>query len=152
MYESDDYVLGETFVDFKEFSIIHNALDDIVHIIRLVRIVRNYFVKGIVKPVYRVVGRNDWCFFCIILRKITEQFLYDAYTIFVVFSSKMSDTTLGSVYTCSTKIFGCHYFACNALDYFRSRQEHIGSVLDHKCEVSKGRGVNRTSCARTENA
>ena len=57
-------------MNFKELAVIHDVLDDIVHVVRLVRIVRNYLVENIVHTVDRVIGRNDRGLLQIVLREV----------------------------------------------------------------------------------
>ena len=54
MGESDDDVLCPALVDFKELSVIDDAADDLVHVVCLVRIVRNYVVEGVVHSACRI--------------------------------------------------------------------------------------------------
>ncbi len=43
-------------------------------------------------------------------------------------------------------------FTGNGFHNFRTGKEHIRYAFGHNGEVCESRGVNRTACARTENA
>ena len=54
MCKTYDYVLRPVPVDFEEFSVVHDGVDDLVHIIGFVEAVGDYFIKAVVHPVVRV--------------------------------------------------------------------------------------------------
>ena len=54
MSKSNDHVLRPVLVNLKETSVIHNAADHLIHVIGLVRIVRDDFIEGIVITTCRI--------------------------------------------------------------------------------------------------
>ena len=52
--ESHDYVLGEVLVDLEEVAVIHDGADDLVHVVCLVGVVRDYLVENVGHAVDRV--------------------------------------------------------------------------------------------------
>ena len=150
MCKAYDDVLCPALVNFKEFAVIHDAADDLVHIVRLVRTIRDDFVQGIVKPGCRVVCRNERRFLHIVLRDETDDVLDDLDSLILVLCGEMRYTALGCVYACPSEIFLADNLSGHGLDHSRTCKEHIGGVLDHNVEVGQGRGVNRSSCTGTE--
>ena len=152
MSESYDYVLRIALVNLEEFAIIDYATYYLVHIVRLVRAVRNDVIEGIVNPSCGVIGRNEWCLFPVVRRYETEKFLYNLNAFLFILCSKMCNTAFRCVNTCTSEFFLAYRLTCDRLDNSRTGKEHIGCVLNHDVEVSQGRGVNCSTCARTEDS
>ena len=148
--ETHDYVLCEILVDLKELPVVHDAPDDLVHVVRGVGVVGNYLVEAVIDTADRVVGRHDRSLFHVVLGNIGEQFLYGPDTFLLVLGGEMGDSALGGVDARPAELFLRDLLSQDALDDRRSCQEHIGGVLDHHGEVRKGRGVHRSSGARAE--
>ena len=139
MRETHDDVLRISLMDFEELAVIHNALDDIVHVVSLVRIVRDDLVQCIVSSADRVICRDFRSFFHIVLRNVAQQFLYDSDAVLVIFRSEMCNTALGGMYAGSSEVFCRYGLTCDALHDCRTRKEHVGSVLHHDREVGQCR-------------
>ena len=152
MGKADDYILGEALVDFKESSVIYDASDNLIHVIRLVWIIRDNLVQCIIHPSGRIVCRKKRGFFPVVGWDETQQVLDDLNAFLFVFGSEMCHSALAGMYACSTEVFLSDGLACYGLDHSRTCKEHVGSVLNHDVEISQGRGVNCSSCARTENS
>ena len=139
MGESDDDVLGEVLMDLEELAVIHDAPDDLVHVIRSVRIIGDNLVKAVIRAAHGVVGWDPWCLLHIVLGNVGEQFLDSIDSLFLALSREMCHSALGSVYACSSKLLLGDVFSEDALDHCRTCQEHVGSVLDHDGEIRQGR-------------
>ena len=97
MGKPHDDIFRIRLMDFKELTVIHNTLDDIVHVVGLVRIVRDDFVQCVVSPADRVIGRNNRSLLHIVLRNVAEELLYDADAVLIVFCREMCHTALGGM-------------------------------------------------------
>ena len=150
MGESDDDVLGELLVDLEELTVIDDARDDLVHVVGLVRIVRDDLVQRVVNPADRVVGRNPRSLLHIVLRDVAEKFLDGVYSFLLVLGGEMRHTALGGVDACSSEFLLGDNLSEDALHNGGAGEEHVGCVLDHHREVSEGRGVDGPSGARAE--
>ena len=135
---------------FQELAVVNYMADNVIHVVRLVRIVRDDIVQLVIHTVDRVVGRNDRGLLKIVLRKIRKQILYGLDSDFLIVNCKVSHTGLAGVNACSTESFLCNVLTENALYNLRSGKEHV-AALGHDVEVSKGRRINRTTGARAEN-
>ena len=139
-------------MNLEELAVIDHAADDLIHVICLVRIVRDYFIQGVVYASCRIVGLDKRGMLAIVGRQETKECLDCCYALLLVLGREMSYTALGAVYARSTEFLLCDRLTCYGLDYTRSREEHIGSVLYHHCEVGQSRGVYCASCARAEDS
>ena len=70
MGESDDYVFREILVDLEELTVVHDAPDDLVHVVRTVGVVRDYLVEAVVDTAHRVIGWDPRSLFHVVLRNI----------------------------------------------------------------------------------
>ena len=68
--ETDNDVLSKILMDFKELAIINDSFNYIVHIICLVRIIRNNIIQHIFHTINWVIARNNRCFFHVVLRNV----------------------------------------------------------------------------------
>ena len=66
MGEADYDVLGPAFMNFKEASVIHDASDDLIHVVWFVRIIRNYLIEKIGNPSRRISRFDKWSFLFIV--------------------------------------------------------------------------------------
>ena len=123
----------------EEFAVIDNASDDIVHVVGLVRIVRDDLVQCVVSPADRVIGRNNRSLLHIVLRNVAEELLYDADAVLIVLCREMCHTALGGMNARAAKVLRGHCLAGHALDHCRACKEHVRSVLHHDGEVGQCR-------------
>ena len=63
----------------------------------------------------------------------------------------MRDSALSGVDAGTSQFLLGNLLTQDALDYSRTGQEHVGSVLDHDGEIGEGGGIYGSTCARTEN-
>ena len=63
-------VLRKFRLNLKEFTIISYGCNNLIHIICLIRIFRNYLVKNIFLAIDRVITFCSWSFFCVVRRDI----------------------------------------------------------------------------------
>ena len=150
MCEANYDVAGVALVNLEEFPVIDNALYDIVHVVGLVRAVRDDVVEAVVHPGNRVGCRYPRSLLHIVLRDVAQEFLDDPDSVLVIFCSEMCNSALCGVDAGSSEVLGRHVLSGNALHYGRAGEEHIGGVLYHYGKVGEGRGVDRSACARSE--
>ena len=66
MGEAYYYVLCPALMYFKELSVIDDASDDLIHVVCLVRIVRDDVVESVVNSSCRVRCFNEWSFLAVV--------------------------------------------------------------------------------------
>ena len=152
MGEADDDVAGELAVYFEELAVVHDTIDNIVHIVRLVRVVGNDIVEHIVHAGNRVVGGHYGRLFHVVLRQVGQQ-LFDGGDAFLFgIGREMGHTALAGVHAGTAQGLLVHFLARDALRHGGTGQEHVGGVFDHQGKVRKGGGVHRTAGAGTEDS
>ena len=148
--ETDDDILCIIFLDFKEFTVVHNSADHFVHVIRFSRAVGDNIVQRIFQTVDWVCAIYIRSFFKVVLRNIAQQFANQFETFFFCLGGEMSHTRFSGVNACATEVFLANVFTCNGLHHFRSCEEHIRSAFHHQREVGQSRRINSTTGTRTE--
>ena len=81
--EADDDVLGVVLVDLEEFSVIHDAADDIVHVVSLVGAIGYDGVEGVLKSLDRVCGGLVRRLLHVVLRNEGEELADDGDSVFL---------------------------------------------------------------------
>ena len=72
--ETDDNVLGIVGMYFQKFAVIDDGSDNFIHIVSLVRIVRDDVVQVVIQTVDRVFTFDQRSFFQVVLRQEADQF------------------------------------------------------------------------------
>ena len=96
--EAYDDVLGKVFVDFKEFAVVYDGMNDVVHVVGVVGVVGQNFVERVFHAVDGVVALYAGCFFQIVLRQIGEEGTDFLCQLFFTADSEVGYTALGAVY------------------------------------------------------
>ena len=148
--KTDNDILGIVFLDFQEFTVVHDSADNLVHIIRFVGAVGDNIVQRIFQTVDRICAIHVWSFFEVVLRNIAQKCADQCQTFFFCFGSEMSNTRFGRVNACSAEVFLAYVFTGYSFHYFRTCKEHIRSTFHHQCEVCQCRRINSTAGTRTE--
>ena len=65
MCETDYDVLCPALVNLKELAVINDAADYLIHVVSLVRIVRDDIVQCIINTAGRIGCLDEWCFFAV---------------------------------------------------------------------------------------
>ena len=129
--EAHDDVLGEILVDLEETVVVHDAADDAVHVVGLVRIVRDDVVQGVVRAAHRVVRGGHGGFLPVVLRQEGKEFLDGGDAFFLAGGGEMRDTALRGMDGCAAQGLVVHVLAGDALDDRRSGEIHVRGILDH---------------------
>ena len=148
--ETYDDVLGVVCRHFKEFAVVDDCCDNVVHVVWHVGAFRDDFVEAVFEAVDWVGAFNAWSILKVVLRNVAEELANDVDGIFVAFGSEVGNTRLGSVNFGATESFLSNVFAGNGLNHLRTGEEHIRSALCHDGEVGECRRINSTAGARTK--
>ena len=92
-------------VYFEEFAIVNNAVNDILHVVRMIWIVGDNAVERIFQTVDRVIGRIYWWFFQVVLWHVGDQFADQHGAFFLVNKFEVRNTRFARVNISSTQIF-----------------------------------------------
>ena len=147
--ETGDDVRREMLMHFVELAVVDDAADDVLHVVRCIRIVRNDRVQGLIHA-RRVVARlDDRRVVHVVARQEGEQVadLLDA--VVLILRREMRDARDRVVRHGAAQGFRRDFFRRDRLDDGRSRDEHLARVLDHVDEVRDGRAVDSAARARS---
>ncbi len=82
--EADDEVRGIQRLDFQELAVVHNAVDDILHVIRHIGIVGDDGVQAVLQTVDGVFGRLVRGFLHIVGRDVADELTQHSDALFLV--------------------------------------------------------------------
>ncbi len=143
-------VLGIVGLNFKEFAIVDNGADNLVHVVGAVGRVGNDFVERVFQTVDGVGAGHQGSFLKVVLRYVAEEFADDLDGVFAVFGLEVAYTALAGVYFGAAESVLRHIFAGYSLHYLGTGKEHIADALGHDGEVGERGRVNGTAGAGTE--
>ena len=145
-----DDILGKIFMDFEEVAVIHDRIDDLVHVVGLVGVVGHNLVEDIVHAGNIVRARITRGFLHVVLRNEGDETTHFGECLFFRSCHEMGYAGLGSVDMCAAELLNGHVFACNGFDYFRTGDEHITVLLGHHDKVRERRAIYCPTRAGTE--
>ena len=137
-------------MDLEELAVVHDAADNLIHVVRSVRAVGDNLVEGIFGTVGRVISRQIRRFLHVVLRNIAEKLADGGDHFLFVFACEMSHTTLAGMNAGAAELLLGNFFTKDLLNYGRAGEEHVAGVLAHDCEVGEGRRINGTAGAGAE--
>ena len=149
--EADDDVLGELGMDLEEVTVVDDALDDLVHVVGLVRVVGDDLVQAVLHAGNRVGGGLERGLFAVVLRDEAQQALDGRQRFLLIVGREMGHAALGGMDGCAAELLLVHDLAGHALDDGRAGQEHVGGIFHHEGKVGQGRAVDGTAGAGTHN-
>ncbi len=128
--------------------VIDNPVNNILHIVRFVRIGRNNFVQGHIRAaggigrfshgrVGHVIGRNK-----------ADQFTDHHQGLFFIFTCKMGDPAFGAVRDRASKFFFADLLMSDHADNFGPGHEHMTGFIDHKNKIGQRRRIDGPSGTR----
>ena len=130
-----------------ELAVVDEAADDILHVVRCVRVVRHDRVEALVLTVRIVARLHARRLLHVVAREEGEQVadLLDA--VLIVLRRKVCDAGAGVVRHRTTELLRRDLLRRDGLDDGRARDEHLARVLHHVDEVCERRAVDRTARA-----
>ena len=150
MGEAHDDIAGIILMNLEELAVVHNGVDDLVHIVRLVGAVGNNLVQRVFLAVDGVICGNVGRFLAVVLGNIADELFDSGHNLFFGVAGKVCHTALAGVHAGAAKLLLGHLLAKHLLHYCGAGEEHIAGVLAHNGEVGEGGGVNRTAGARAK--
>ena len=147
--EADHDVSGEGRLDLEEVAFVHDLMDQLLDVVRLVRIVRDQRIEGVFAAVPRIArGELRHARFVTRWEKV-HQPAHLQQRLDVVVIGAVGDGRLRRVHDCPAKLLCRHLLLGNRLHHVRAGDEHVGGVFDHKDEVCHGRRIDVAAGART---
>ena len=122
--EPDDDVSRVVCVHLEQVAVIHDRVQHIEHVVRLIGIFRNDAVQDGTVLVGRFIG-NRRCFFLAILRNVTQQALDLVDALETVCRREVGYARFGGMRNGTTQLFGCDLLVGDGLDHVGARDEHV---------------------------
>ena len=145
MREANDDVSGVVGLQFEEVAVVDHLDDQLLHVVRLVGIVRYQRVERVVHAIGRIDDRNAGCFLAVAGRQVAHQSTGHHQRFHIVFEREVGHAGLGVVGDRAAEFLGGHFLVSHGLHHFGARHEHVRRILDHQDEVGHRRAIHRAS-------
>ncbi len=148
--ETADDVLGIILVNLHEVTVVNDGVDDVLHIVGLVRIIGNDLVQAVLDTCGIIGALNKWSFLHIVLRDERNETTNLGYSLLLGSGNEMCHAGFGGMHLGTTQLLNRHILTRHALHNLRAGDEHVRVLLGHHDEVRESRGVNRTAGTRAK--
>ena len=145
--ETADHVLGPQLVYLQELAVVDDAPDDVVHVVRLVRIVGHETVELRLLAIARVGRLRERRRVEIVLREEREQVARVLEAGLLVGRGEVRDARLRRVSRRAAELLESNLLARHRLHHIGARDEHVRRPLHHEDEVRDRRRVHRATRA-----
>jgi len=140
--EADDDVGGEIRLDLEKVMLVRHDPDQRLHVVRLVRIVRQEAVQlGVLAVdgigVLRQRGRVG-----VVLGEKRQELAQGFQRGVLAVIDQVGDTAPGGVNVGAAELLGGHVLAGDLLDHLGAGEEHVGTLPHHDHEIGDGRRID----------
>ena len=145
--KADQDVLRILGLQFKEVAVVDGLDDQLLHVVRLVRVVGHQRVQTHVHTVSRVPTAAHRCFLAVVQRQIVVQAAQHEQGLHIALESQICHAALGGMADGAAEFLSRYVLVRYRLHHFRAGDKHVGTVFHHEDEIGHGRAVNRAASA-----
>ena len=141
-------IFGVVFVHFEEVAVVNDGLNDILHVVGLLRVGGNKRVERFIAASCRIRRGAARRVFHVVRRKKTHQLADHGKAIGIVTGNKMRDAALLVVRHRAAQLLLGDFLMSDGLDDVGAGDEHVRGFPRHEDEIGDGRRVDRAARAR----
>ena len=145
--KASDDIGSKVLMHFVELAVIDNTADNILHIVRSIRIVRHYAVQGLILTIRVIAGINNRSILHVVAGQEGQEVTNLLYAVVLVLCGKVSHTAAAVMGHGAAQSLCGDFLSRDGLDNRRAGDEHLAGVLHHVDEVRDGRAVHSAACA-----
>ena len=136
-------------MNFKEITVVHHRANEVFHVVGAHGIVRHDGIQYRIHTARIITrGGNGRIFHVVVGEEAQELFdLIDG--VRIAFAGKVRHAALGVVGHGAAQLLLGHHLTQNRLDHIGSGDEHVAGLLHHENEIGHGRGIHRSTGARS---
>ncbi|MBA7631863.1 hypothetical protein ES703_39399 [subsurface metagenome] len=149
--KAGDYVRGVLPGRLQEFPVIHYGANDVLHIVSLLRTIRDDVVQGRVSAVWGISWRDVGRPFLIALGQVAQQLFNLGDGLLIVITGELSHPAPGAVGQGTAQFFITYLLAGGFFDHAGTGDIHAAGLLYHEDEVGHSRGIDGAAGGRTHN-
>ena len=147
MREADEDIAGVVRLHLVELAIVHNAANDLVHVIRFIRIVRDHIEQGIFASIAGIAPRSTWRVIHIVGGHEAEQFTNLLQAGEFGIAGEMRDAAGGRVRVGTAELLHRDVFVGHRLHHVGPGHEHVAGAAHHVDKVGDRRRIHGTTGA-----
>ena len=148
--EADDDVPGVVLVHLEKVPIVGNRVDQVEHVVGLIRRRRNQPVQRLVFAIDRIVAGQSRRVVEVVVGHERQQLANQRHAFGVVLDGEVRDAALLVVRHRAAEVFLGDVLVGDRLDDVRAGHEHVARPLHHDDEVGDGGRIHRAAGARSE--
>ena len=145
--KAGDDIGSEMLMHFVELAVIHDAADDILHIVRSIRVVRHHAVQRLILTIRVIASINNRSILHVVAGQEGQEVANLLDAVVLVLSCEMSHAAAAVVGHSAAQSLRGDFLSGDGLDDRRAGDEHLAGVLHHVDEVRDSRAVYSTACA-----
>ncbi len=146
--KADNDIAGVVLMNFQEASVIRNGMDQLEHVVRLIRRIGHQPLEGVVLTVDRIRARTAWRFAKVVAGHEAQELSNEDKAPTIVFDGEVCYAAGLVVPHRAPQLFLRHRLVRDRLDHVGPGDEHVARLPDHDREVSDRRRIHRATCAR----
>ena len=144
----DQHVLREVLMHFEKVAVVDNRVDDLEHVVGLVRRDGHQGVQRLVGAVHRIARLHSRRIINVVTWQKREQFANQPQTVAVVIDHEVGDPALLVVRHRAAELLHRHLLVRHGADDIGAGHEHVARAAHHDGEVGDGRRVHGPAGAR----
>ena len=145
--KAGDDVLGKVHHHLQELAFISNGVDDVQHIIGLVRVFGDDVVQDVAGAVNRVVGGFIGRVFHVVGRQVAKQLFDEQDGLFLAVGDEVCHAALAGVHARAAQIFRGDGLVKHRFHHLWAGHEHIAVALFHDHKVRDRGGIDSAAGA-----
>ena len=148
--KADDDVGCERALDVQKLAVVHDALDDIEHVIGARGLLRNDRAEGLVDSLRVIALVGDRWVVQVVEREVAEEEPDGLHALFLGIQREVRHAGELRMRVRAAELLVRDLFPGDGLDDVRSGDEHLRDAPHHEREIGDGRGVDRASGRRPQ--
>ena len=148
--ETADDILRIVFLHLHEVAVVHDGVDNFLHVVGLVGVCGYYLVQALLHAHGVVRALHQRRFLHVVLRDERDETAHFCQRLFLGSGYEMGNTRLGSMYLCTTQLLYGNILTGNGFHYLRTRDEHVRVLLGHHDKVRQRGAIYGTTGTGTE--
>ncbi len=140
----DDDILPKVPLNFQKLPLIHHAVDDLLYIVGLGRLIGDQLIQEFIPPSWTIGVLNPRRLGAVVLGNVGEKLPHPLEAGYVVLLHKVGHSAPLRMDEGPAELLVGHLLLGDRLDHLRASDIHVACPLDHEDEIGDRRRVYRS--------